>query len=205
MKKFLTLIIFSLVAFTPIQSFAHVTVTPSAVKPAAFQTFSVNVPNEKDIPTVKVRLVLPGGLQYVQPTTKLGWNVNIIKDGENVKELEWTTGLIAKGFRDEFGFSAKVPGNETKLAWKAYQTYQDGSEVAWDKDIESNDGHSKTDSKEQPNPYSVTEVTEKDTDSSHSSTSTSGLQSSILWALTLIALILAGAAYAKSTPRNLSK
>src|SRR3989338_5466280 len=34
--------------------------------------------------------------------------------------------------RDDFTFSTQVPGEEVKLAWKAYQTYSDGTTVSWE-------------------------------------------------------------------------
>ncbi len=195
MKNILILLFISIItiSLTSIQGFAHVVVKPDIVKPAVYQTFTVNVPNEKEIATVKVRLMIPEGLKSVQPTTKLGWNVNIIKDGENVKELEWTSGQIANGFRDEFGFSAKVPAEEKKLVWKAYQTYQDGTEVAWDKVSADSGSHSASDTKEKVDtPASITNITEKDEHSTTPPNSTN-IQTLGLWAISIIALVLAGA------------
>lgn len=111
---------------------AHVTVKPAQVGVGAFQTFTVSVPSEKPIPTTAVRLVLPEGLHHVSPTVKPGWTINLVKDGDEVKEIVWTGGSIPAEFRDEFTFSSQVPSEEGTVMWKAYQTYRDGSVVAWE-------------------------------------------------------------------------
>ncbi len=117
---------------------AHVTVKPNQVGAASFQTFSVGVPSEKDIPTVGLRLVIPEGLKSVTPNVKPGWKIDEKKEGEGeeatVIEISWSEGSIPAGQRDDFVFSAQVPATSGSLKWKAYQTYQDGTVVSWDQD-----------------------------------------------------------------------
>lgn len=138
---------------------AHVVVRPAEVTTAGFQTFTVGVPNEKEIPTTSIKLVMPDGLKHVSPTQKSGWNIDIEKQGSGedavVTSVTWSGNEVRVGFRDEFTFSAQVPEKVTELQWKAYQTYADGTVVSWDKASEG-DGHES----DQPNsgPYSVTEV-----------------------------------------------
>ncbi|MBI5133804.1 MAG: YcnI family protein [Candidatus Taylorbacteria bacterium] len=140
-------------AFGPLLASAHVTVKPAQVGLAAFQTFTVSVPNEKDVPTTAVRLVVPEGLGHVMPSVKPGWRIEVKKvsvekaeaghgdeDGdehstaERVSEIVWSGGSIPAGQRDEFTFSAQAPEREADIAWKAYQTYAGGVVVAWDMD-----------------------------------------------------------------------
>lgn len=138
---------------------AHVVVRPNTVAPGAFQTFTVGVPNEKDMATTGLRLVIPEGLQFVSPTVKPGWTITVTKDGETVKEIAWTGGTVPVGQRDDFTFSAKAPAAEGELAWKAYQTYADGTVVAWDQPPAVADDHGETE-EGADNPYSVTNVSE---------------------------------------------
>ena len=137
---------------------AHVTVKPAEVVTAGFQTFTVSVPNEKDIPTTSIKLVMPSGLEHVSPTQKAGWQIDIEKEGEGegavVKSITWSGSTVGAGFRDDFTFSAKVPDNATKLQWKAYQTYSDGTVVSWDKADEGGHGEVAANS----GPFSVTKV-----------------------------------------------
>jgi uncharacterized protein YcnI len=121
------------VAATP--ALAHVVVKPAQVGIGSFQTFTMGVPNEKETATVEVRLMIPKGLNYVSPTVKPGWNIEIKKQGSGdnaqVTEIDWTGGTIPVGQRDDFSFSAQVPASETTLAWDAYQVYENGETVAW--------------------------------------------------------------------------
>lgn len=137
---------------------AHVVVKPAEVVTAGFQTFTVSVPNEKDLPTTSVKLVLPVGLEHVSPTQKPGWSIEVEREGSGeeamVKSINWGGNTVEAGFRDEFTFSAKVPAKPAELQWKAYQTYADGTVVAWDKagedDRDQEGGNS--------GPFSVTKV-----------------------------------------------
>jgi len=150
MKKYLFVLVlaFAILLGNSHSAFAHVSVKPSKAGVATFQTFVVGVPVEKDMATVGIRLVIPQGFEHVTPNVKPGWRISVkraeveMSEGMEptnehaegpVTEISWTGGVIPSGQRDEFVFSAKVPGESTILAWKAYQTYADGSVVSWDK------------------------------------------------------------------------
>lgn len=139
--------------------FAHVIVHPSQVGIAAIQEFSMSVPTEKDNPTVGIKLLIPDGLQMVSPNVKPGWTINVVRNGSGedakVTEIDWTGGSIPPEQRDDFLFQAQVPAQETSLHWKAYQTYSDGSVVAWDHDPKLSKG---ADDDSAPPPYSQTKV-----------------------------------------------
>jgi uncharacterized protein YcnI len=138
---------------------AHVTVKPGEVATATYQVFTVNVPNEKTIPTVSVRVVIPESVTSVTPTNKPGWKVSVEKDGDGaeakVTSISWSGGKIDDGLRDEFTFSAKTPDSAGELKWSAYQTYSDGTVVSWDKEKEG-DSHGEDNNS---GPFSITNVT----------------------------------------------
>jgi uncharacterized protein YcnI len=141
----------------PAVAMAHVAVQPGEVGVGKSQVFSINVPTEKESPTVGLRIVLPSGLQEVMPTVKAGWQATTKTTGEGdkmeVTEISWTGGSIPAEQRDEFSFSAQVPAEATTLQWKAYQTYQDGSVVSWDQTPTGSD-----DAEGDKGPYSTTKV-----------------------------------------------
>lgn len=186
---------------------AHVVVKPERVGVAAFQTFTVGVPNEKEIPTIAVRLVIPGGLNHVSPNVKPGWNIAMKNTGEGedakVTEITWTGGSIPQGQRDEFQFSAQVPAKETTLQWKAYQTYEGGEIVAWDQNPSGGHGDGN-------NPYSETEIVNdlKDsatsTDVHQTDTKAGGdkTKENLSIFLSVAALVISGAAYMQSRRRK---
>jgi len=137
---------------------AHVAVKPAEVVTAGFQTFTIGVPNEKDISTTSVKLVIPAGLKHVQATQKAGWQIDVEKDGTGedatVTSITWSGNEVKAGFRDDFTFSGQVPEKATELQWKAYQTYSDGTVVSWDKASEG--GHDEEGGNS--GPFSVTKV-----------------------------------------------
>lgn len=144
----------------PATAGAHVVVRPAETKTADYQIFTVSVPNEKDQPTVRVKVLIPDGVEHVTPTQKPGWQINIDKTGDgeyaNVTAVTWSGGAIEAGLRDDFTFSAKMPAQPAELQWKAYQTYADGRTVAWDREAQDRQGHSD----DNTGPFSVTQVTD---------------------------------------------
>jgi uncharacterized protein YcnI len=182
---------------------AHVVVKPAEVETAAFQTFTIGVPTEKDVPTTKLRLVVPQGVGHVTPTVKPGWRIDIVKDGEGedavVKEIVWSGGSVPAGQRDDFTFSAQAPEQTATLQWKAYQTYSDGEVVAWDQAPTAEKGHGST-------PYSETQVVDELPTATGQSTATdsdtssgSGLKTSIALGLSVVAVLIS--VYALTTKR----
>jgi uncharacterized protein YcnI len=115
---------------------AHVVVKPAEVQTAAFQTFTVSAPNEKEMPFNTVKVLIPSGMHHVTPTVKQGWRIDTEKTGEGesatVTSITWSGNTVPSGMRDEFSFSAQAPEAETDLQWKAYQTYENGETIAWD-------------------------------------------------------------------------
>ena len=167
MKKTINKVILSAVTigvfalFLPASAYAHVTVKPAEVLPGEYQTFTTSVPNEKEVPVTAIKLVIPTDVKSVTPTVKQGWEITTKKSGEDITEINWTAGTIASGLRDEFTFSAKVSADEGEITWKAYQTYQDGSVVAWDQKPSDDHGHGE---EKDSGPYSTTVVAEEATD-----------------------------------------
>lgn len=152
---------------------AHVGVKPGEVGVGERTNFTVSVPTEEEDPTVQVRLLIPSGIQNVAPLVKPGWNVTLVKTGEDeeakVTEIIWSGGSIPAEQRDEFVFNAQAPADETELVWKAYQTYGDGDIVAWENSPEVIQEYAKNnppkekmvgteDDHDAPRPYSVTKV-----------------------------------------------
>jgi len=168
MNKVILLLISLVFVFiiTPSSVSAHVVVKPEVVGLGAFQTFTISVPNEKEISTTSLRLIIPEGLNHVSPTVKPGWTIEIkktdIQEDEKVTEISWIGGSIPVGQRDDFTFSAHVPSTESHLIWKAYQTYEDGTLVSWDQDQDSikdlTDSQKEENENKEQGPYSQTDV-----------------------------------------------
>jgi uncharacterized protein YcnI len=125
---------------------AHVTLDPKEGV-IGYQRYTVTVPNEKDIPTVELRLVVPENVDIMGVAPIAGWahseKREAVEHNETsedhdhaqqgrITEITWTGGQIKSGEYLSFGVSTRYEGEAADITWKAYQKYADGSVVAWD-------------------------------------------------------------------------
>lgn len=182
---------FFLLMIASAPAWGHVVVQPKQVGVATFQTFSVSVPTEKDIPTIALRLVLPADVTDVTPTVKPGWKISVKTNNDTETEISWTGGLIPAGQRDDFSFSTQAPAAPATLVWKAYQTYQDGSVVAWDQNPSNPEVNVNGEFVENT-PYSETRVINDTTDAALPNPMDRGDQDEFALGISIGALLLAG-------------
>lgn len=205
MKQIGCMLFVAAMSLVTLPAMAHVAVGPKKVGIADWVTFIVSVPNEKDTATTQIKLVVPPGLDSVLPTVKPGWKTTVEKDAQGqVTAIVWV-GSLPPEFRDDFTFSAHVPGRTIDLAWKAYQTYEKGELVSWDIDPTSEVAKDpEALEKNNQGPYSVTQVVDDLTPAAPKAAS-SDLVPWLTLALSVLALIVAAAALARSTRRPVSK
>src|SRR5438045_2902777 len=111
---------------------AHVTVQPREVVSKKGGVFTVSVPSERPVPTVKLRLEFPDGMRISRLRSKQGWTTEVEQDtSKAIRSVTWSGGKIAPNEYDEFAFNARVTSPPAQLGIKAYQTYQDGEVVEW--------------------------------------------------------------------------
>lgn len=113
---------------------AHVTVLPKETAANAYEVFTVRVPTEKDVSTVKLEVKIPQNVNITRLEPKPGWPYELAKDADGkIESISWTAedkGWSATEF-GEFKIQGKVGGESGLLVWKAYQYYEDGSTVEW--------------------------------------------------------------------------
>jgi uncharacterized protein YcnI len=135
---------------------AQVSVKPAEVLTNSVQTFVMGVPNEKNVATTSIRLLIPDGLSNILPTQKPGWQIDTEKSGDGasaeVKSITWSGSTIDPSMRDDFSFSAHLPSKAAAIQWKAYQTFADGTTQAWDQPENSAKKGSDT------GPFTITQV-----------------------------------------------
>lgn len=171
-------------------AFAHSTVAPANVPTATYQTFTLSVPTEREVPTTNVVLMVPEGLERVTPFVKPGWTITMTKDADgNVTQVEWSGGSIPAGLKDTFEFTARTPQQTSTLVWKVYQTYAGGERVAWDQAPHEENGAHDGEG-EVKNPYSKTEVADTPAEKAPSNAVPLGL-SVVALVLSLSAIALA--------------
>jgi uncharacterized protein YcnI len=112
-------------------AWAHVVVSPEEVRAGDYETLTVSVPTEKEIPTTKIRVEVPKGflLSGVQPVP--GWEHSFKEDGGVVRAVTFSGGEIRPREFQQFLVQAQAPDKPGEYPWKAFQTYEDGSVVEW--------------------------------------------------------------------------
>lgn len=134
----------TIVVVGAIPAMAHVTVQPAEAIMGSFSRFVVRVPNEEQgAATTRITVQLPP-LAFVSFQPKDGWQRSektvtpdepIDAFGQEITEtigsVTWTGGSIGPGEFEEFGFSARMPDEETELSFRAIQVYDSGKTVRW--------------------------------------------------------------------------
>jgi uncharacterized protein YcnI len=112
-------------------AWAHVVVSPEVVTAGDYETLTVSVPTENEIPTTEIRVVVPEGflLSGVQPVP--GWEHTFEEDGGVVRAVTFTGGEIRPREFQQFLLQAQASEEPGEYPWKAIQTYADGNVVEW--------------------------------------------------------------------------
>ena len=122
----------TLIMLTLSTAYAHVSVRPRESVVGASQKYTMRVPTEKAIPTVRIEIEFPPEAEVTSVDEAAGWKLEVKKDasGRSVSAV-WSGSSIAPKQVAEFTFVARNPSQETKLAWRVVQTYEDGTKSEW--------------------------------------------------------------------------
>ena len=134
MKKLSLLLPVVALSLTPALAHAVVRTEAGAAESAAgaSETYRLTVPVEKDVGTTAVRLMIPKGLTVTRFQVAPGFTRTVKTDNAGlVTEVTWT-GTLAPMEYARFFFQARNPEAAGDVNWNVYQTYADGSVVAWD-------------------------------------------------------------------------
>jgi uncharacterized protein YcnI len=114
---------------------AHVTISPNTATQGEDVTLTFQVPNELDAAnTTKLEVQLPPDAPFdevsVQPVA--GWTYAVGKQGDTPTTVTWSGGTIKPGEFEQFSIAVgPLPKDQTELAFKALQTYDNGDVVSW--------------------------------------------------------------------------
>lgn len=116
---------------------AHVQVRPAEAAPEDPVLWTVLVPNEKEVGTTRVELKIPEGVTPFSFLDVPGWKrTEQLAPNGALDTVTWTGKLADDGLA-EFRFLATTPAQPGPIAWRALQTYADGSVVRWIGDQQS--------------------------------------------------------------------
>jgi len=112
-------------------AYGHVTVQPKQSTTGKTEAYTLRVPTEKPVPTVRVEVEFPEPLEVSSFEPKTGWKIEERKNAAGRLMGVVLTGLIPPTESVQFNFMARNPSTEGKLSFKAIQIYQDGSRAEW--------------------------------------------------------------------------
>jgi uncharacterized protein YcnI len=112
-------------------AYGHVTVQPRQSATGVTEKYTLRVPTEKFVPTVRVEVEFPANLDVSSFEPKSGWKIEEKKDASGRLVGVVLTGSIPTGESAAFSFTARNPSDEGKLFFKAIQIYEDGSKSEW--------------------------------------------------------------------------
>ncbi len=113
-------------------AFAHVTISPTESSTGTTETYTMNVPTERDTATVRIEATFPMGMTVSDFESKTGWAVEPEINAEgHVVSAVWSGGSIPPGQAEQFSFTARNPGAATTLMWQVVQIHADGSIGEW--------------------------------------------------------------------------
>jgi uncharacterized protein YcnI len=108
---------------------AHVRVSPPNSSLGATETYSVAVPTEGKVTTVKIDLVLPKSMTLISvDDAGKPYEVTHTPDGTTV--VTWHT-QIEPSYAKIFKFVAKNPKDGSAISWLAHQYFADGTQYDW--------------------------------------------------------------------------
>lgn len=121
-----------LVACTAASCYAHVVVQPRQSSAGATQTYTMRVPNERAVATVRLEIDFPTGVEISAVDEKPGWKLELKKNASGtIIGAAWSGALLAPREVVEFTFTARNPAAEARLAWNVIQVYEDESRSEW--------------------------------------------------------------------------
>ncbi len=106
---------------------AHIRIYPTESNFGAREKYTMRVPNEKQVATVRIEGEFPPEVNIYDFEFKPGWKLDFKKDEKGkITGAVWT-GKIAPYEFVEFGMLGLNPKEGSNLVWKFVQFYEDGS------------------------------------------------------------------------------
>ena len=109
--------------------YGHIRIYPTESTQGVREKYTMRVPNEKQVPCVRIEGEFPPELEVNRFEFKPGWKIEIKRDDKGkILGAIWTGTMVADEFV-EFGMQAINPKDATSLVWKFVQYFADGSKA----------------------------------------------------------------------------
>ncbi len=111
----------------------HSDLDPRQSIPKKWETYTLNVPTETDVPTVEIRLIVPPEFEIEVIEHSRIWQIDTKRDARGfVREMRWSGSRIPPQRFEEFKFLARNPATVGIYRWTIEQRYQAGEPGNWE-------------------------------------------------------------------------
>ena len=108
-------------------AFAHIRIAPTESTQGAREKYTMRVPNEKQVASIRIEGEFPSGVNIYDFEFKPGWKIELKKDDKGkIVGAVWTGRMVPYEFV-EFGMLGLNDKESTSLVWKFVQYYEDGT------------------------------------------------------------------------------
>ena len=111
----------------------HSDLDPRQSIPNKWETYTLNVPTETEVPTVEVRLLVPRDFEIEMIAHSPLWQLTKSRDERGyIREVTWSGSSIPPQTFAEFKLLVRNPAAPGPALWKIEQYYQDGNVATWE-------------------------------------------------------------------------
>ena len=114
-------------------TWGHSDLDPRQSIPNKWETYTLNVPTETEIPTVQVRLLVPREFEIELLEHSPVWQITKSRDERGyIREVTWSGSSIPPQTFAELKLLVRNPATPGPHVWKIEQYYQDGTVASWE-------------------------------------------------------------------------
>ena len=114
-------------------AWGHSDLDPRQSIPNKWETYTLNVPTETEVPTVQVRLLVPRDFEIEMIEHSPLWQITRSRDERGyIREVTWSGSSIPPQTFAEFKLLVRNPTATGTSVWKIEQYYQDGNVATWE-------------------------------------------------------------------------
>ena len=126
-------VVWGLVMSLAATTWGHSDLDPRQSIPNKWETYTLNVPTETEVPTVQVHLLVPQEFEIEMLEHSPVWQITKTRDERGyIREVTWSGSSIPPQTFNEFKLLVRNPTTPGPYIWKIQQYYQDGTAATWE-------------------------------------------------------------------------
>src|SRR5215471_6177983 len=126
-------VVWSLAMSLAATTWGHSDLDPRQSIPNKWETYTLNVPTETEVPTVQVHLLVPREFEIEMLEHSPVWQITKVRDERGyIREVTWSGSSIPPQTFNEFKLLVRNPTTPGTYVWKIEQSYQDGTAATWE-------------------------------------------------------------------------